>query len=270
MEKLVHLQTTGLIQSTSLKSRRSSSHFLVGPVIVASLLLLQVRNASARSPLMNKPNANQNLNRALPVFSSALVGRSEGTCFSPQTKCDDKLVQLIRSASRTLEIAVFDITNDSITNSIIDQSKHINVRVIVDRRQSKGRSSTVSALVQAGVDVRLGSQRGIMHNKFTIADLAVMETGSYNYTNNATKNNNENQIYLTSQTLIADYETYFNDMWSHAIPIDSADALLIERFATDEQMALPQEHLHSPEHDMRGSYPSCSQNLRRGTICVMP
>ena len=52
-----------------------------------------------------------------------------------------------------------------------------------------------------------------MHNKFTIVDLKQIETGSYNYTFNATMNNLENQIYLSDESLVKKFSEEFEKMW---------------------------------------------------------
>lgn len=139
-------------------------------------------------------------------------------CFSPEGNCDVKLWKLIQSAKVSLDVAVFDITHDKIAHEIMVASKRIPVRVITDRRQAKGQHSVVSTMIKAGVDVRLGRQRGIMHNKFSIVDGRMVQTGSFNYTDGASTKNNENQIYLSAPGVVAQYQSRFDALWSEATP----------------------------------------------------
>ncbi len=142
------------------------------------------------------------------------------TCFSPDEPCDVKLVKFIQSAAKSLDVAIFDLTLDQIAHHLLVQSKKIPVRVVVDKRQSKGQHSLVRTLIKGGVAVRLGSQRGVMHNKFTIVDGRRIETGSFNYSNNAARNNNENQVYLDSPMIVARFKKRFETLWLEGRPAE--------------------------------------------------
>lgn len=137
----------------------------------------------------------------------------EEACYSPDEPCDLKLVKFIDSARASIDVAVFDITHDQIVHHLLLQARKIPVRIVVDRRQSKGEHSLVRTLIKGGANVRIGRQRGVMHNKFTIVDGRMIETGSYNYTNNATENNAENQIYLAKPAIVARYKERFEKLW---------------------------------------------------------
>ena len=139
-------------------------------------------------------------------------------CFSPEGNCDVKLWKFIQGAKASLDVAVFDLTHDKIAHEIMVASKRIPVRVIVDRRQAKGQYSDIKTLIKAGVDVRLGQQRGIMHNKFSIVDGKMIQTGSFNYTDGASTKNNENQIYLSTPGIVQRYRERFEEMWARAAP----------------------------------------------------
>jgi len=144
------------------------------------------------------------------------------TCFSPTEQCDVKLSLFLRKAKKSLDVAIYAINLPGTTEALISTSKHLKVRVVVDRVQSKGKKSTVPELVAAGVQVRYGVQKGsgIMHNKFSIVDGAEVELGSFNYTEHAASVNHENQFYTDASIVVARYQAYFEELWSggHAAP----------------------------------------------------
>lgn len=146
------------------------------------------------------------------------VPKDQEVCFSPDEPCDQKLIKFIQSAQKSIDIAIYDITLDKLAHEILVASKKIPVRIVVDRRQSKGNHSLVPLLIKAGAQVRFGRQRGIMHNKFTIVDGKMIETGSFNYTNHATVANNENQIYLSNPDIVERYKKRFEEIWGKAVP----------------------------------------------------
>lgn len=137
-------------------------------------------------------------------------------CFSPDGGCDVKLWKFLQSAQKSIDIAVFDLTHEKITHEIAVAAKRIDVRVVVDRRQAKGEHNLVSTLIKAGVNVKYGVQRGIMHNKFVIVDGARLETGSFNFTGGASERNQENQIYLADAKVVAQYRERFEKIWENA------------------------------------------------------
>ncbi len=155
------------------------------------------------------------------AFNEATVSlpTDQEICFSPHEPCDIKLWKFIQSAQKSLDIAIYDITHVKITHEILVASKRIPVRVLVDQRETKDKHSLVDLLVKGGVEVRLGTQRGIMHNKFTIIDGVKLETGSYNYTDGATFKNNENQIYLFTPTVVQKYAKHFDEIWNEGRPM---------------------------------------------------
>ncbi len=146
----------------------------------------------------------------MKTFSNSFV------CFSPDEACDLKLVDFIRSAKTSIDVAVFDITHPQIVHEILLASRKIPVRVLVDKRQSRGQHSSVSTFLRAGANVRSGRQRGIMHNKFMIVDGEKVETGSFNYTHGATFKNQENQIYFSNEVLVSRYQERFEKMWKES------------------------------------------------------
>lgn len=137
-------------------------------------------------------------------------------CFAPDEPCDVKLIKFIDSATRKIDVAIFDITLDQVAHRLLVASKKLPVRILVDRKQAKTQHSLVPLLIKAGAKVRFGRQRGIMHNKFTIVDDRMVETGSFNYSNGAAFKNNENQIYLAQPEIVERYRKRFETLWEES------------------------------------------------------
>ncbi len=138
------------------------------------------------------------------------------TCFAPDEPCAIKLRKFIESANTSIDVAIYDVNEDQVVHALLVQSKKVSVRVLVDRRQSKGNHSAVALLLKAGVKVRCGYQSGIMHNKFAIVDGKRLETGSFNYTNHASRSNQENQVYLSTPAVVGRFKARFQKMWDEA------------------------------------------------------
>lgn len=182
-------------------------------ILLMSLILCVSAHAFVKNKTKNPIHEiTSSLERKVNEFKTELPQDLE-VCFSPDEPCDLKLLKFIESAEKSIEVAVFDINLDQIVHALILKSKKINVRVLVDKRQSKGQHSLVQTLVKGRVKVRYGSQRGVMHNKFVIIDQKFLETGSFNYTNHAYKANQENQIYIHNPAVIDRYLKRFEQSW---------------------------------------------------------
>jgi phosphatidylserine/phosphatidylglycerophosphate/cardiolipin synthase-like enzyme len=142
------------------------------------------------------------------------------TCFSPDEPCSEKLLQFISSAEKSLDIAIYSISLDDLANELIKKSKTIKVRIVCDKVQAHGMKSKVKDLLENGVSIRYGKQKGLMHDKFTIVDSSMLETGSFNYTNNAANSNQENQIYLADAGVVSRFAERFEQMWEESVEID--------------------------------------------------
>lgn len=165
-------------------------------------------------------HARKRRNRPLGMLASKMEAAlvkppvDQEICFSPEEPCDIKLTKFVASAEKTIDLAIYDLNLDEVVHQLLVQSKKIKVRVLADRKQAKGSHSAIPLLIKAGVSLRFGHQRGIMHNKFVIVDGKMVETGSFNHTFHAASANNENQIYLAAPEIVRRYRDRFEKIWS--------------------------------------------------------
>lgn len=135
--------------------------------------------------------------------------------FSPSQKCENQLVELIDGSSQTIDAAVYSINNTNIVDALKKAHKRgVKIRILTDRMQASGKSSKVRELHDGGINIRVHSKHKIEHNKFAIFDGKTASTGSYNWTNPATKKNSENCVFFTDDVkVITDYQNRFNYLW---------------------------------------------------------
>jgi len=90
----------------------------------------------------------------------------------------------------------------------------VEVKIVFDKSQG---SYSQYALLKAGIGVRNDTNPdGIMHNKVAIIDNRIVITGSFNWTNSAENNNNENLIVIRSVDVASIYESEFQDIWNQS------------------------------------------------------
>ncbi|AFM41958.1 hypothetical protein Desaci_3050 [Desulfosporosinus acidiphilus SJ4] len=122
----------------------------------------------------------------------------------------------INSAKSTLDIAIYSLTKKDIVESIITAKKRgVNVRIITDRTEAKTKAqgSELSLLKRAGIPIKENTHSGLMHMKVSIIDKSVLTTGSYNYTQNASTENDEVLVIIHDSGIAAKWTDEFQQMW---------------------------------------------------------
>ena len=132
--------------------------------------------------------------------------------FTPSTQCEQNIIAEINKAQK-MDIAVYSISNAQIVDSLIDaHNRGAKIRIISDKTQAKVKGSLVEKLKSAGIPVVTNKKHKIEHNKFAVFDGRYVETGSYNYTNNASKFNSENCVFFDQ--LGEEYSRRFEYLWN--------------------------------------------------------
>jgi len=128
------------------------------------------------------------------------------------------LVSIISSAKKTLDIAIYSITDQAIGNAIIaDKKRGVVVRIISDKTESgnKYQKALLTTLKNAKIPIKINSHSGLMHMKVTIVDNSVVTTGSFNYSNAAETTNDEVFVVLNNSTEAKDFDNEFVSMWNN-------------------------------------------------------
>ncbi len=144
-------------------------------------------------------------------------GLHEGT--SP---VEQLLLDLLRRSQQTLDVAIYDIDLESVTDALVQAAERgVRVRMVVESEQMRSQQATKKAAVEkllgAGIPLVADRPNGLMHNKFTVADGRWVQTGSWNYTFSETYRNNNNAIVIESQELAANYTAEFEKMFERRL-----------------------------------------------------
>lgn len=164
----------------------------------------------------------------LCMAPSGLGGGGSGTqvFFSPapltQESIRDEIIKRINLSRKSIDIAIYVFTAGPIAQALLDAKKRgVRIRIILDKMQikrgTKGRSE-YGFLVDNGFNPKVlsGIERfGIMHNKIAIYDGQVVQTGSYNWSDNAESNSWENAVFIDDASVAQKFRDYFQRMWNY-------------------------------------------------------
>lgn len=135
-------------------------------------------------------------------------------CFSERHDCAKRLVRLLDGARGSLDICVFTITHDDISDAILRAvARGVAIRLISDDTKATDTGSDIDRLLHAGVDVRVDRSQYHMHHKFAIFDRNVLLNGSFNWTRGAAMNNAENFVLLSDRRLLDQFQHEFELLW---------------------------------------------------------
>lgn len=145
-------------------------------------------------------------NEAAPVVSSAY--------FSPGDACLRRLGDLMRGCKATLDICVFTIADDRLTDAILEcHARGVQVRVVSDNDKQHDSGSDIQRLRDHDVPVRLDDAPYHMHHKFALFDGRLLANGSFNWTRSATTNNDENLVVTDDANLVRVFGLQFGKLW---------------------------------------------------------
>jgi phosphatidylserine/phosphatidylglycerophosphate/cardiolipin synthase-like enzyme len=143
---------------------------------------------------------------AAPIVSSAY--------FSPGDTCLRRLSDLMRGCRETLDICVFTIADDRLTDAILlCHARGVQVRVVSDDDKQYDSGSDIQRLRDRGVPVRLDDTPHHMHHKFALVDGRVLANGSFNWTRSATEKNDENLVVTDDANLVRVFGLQFDKLW---------------------------------------------------------
>lgn len=191
-------------------NKKNLCKLLIG-VLAVSLLLYGCSNKAA--------NAKQNT-QAVQNESTQTKGNNQiETYFTRKDgNLDQILIKEMNTAQKNLNVAIYSLTKEDIANAIMDAKKRgADVKIITDKQESqtKAQKAILDKLKQDGIPVKINSHAGLMHLKVTVIDDKTTCGGSYNYTANATKENDENLIIMRDPSIVSDYVNEFNNMWNN-------------------------------------------------------
>ena len=136
------------------------------------------------------------------------------THFSPDDDCVGRLRGMFAAAKQAIDICVFTITDDRISDRILAAHRRgIAVRIITDNDKSGDAGSDIDRLADRGIPVRIDFSPFHMHHKFAVFDRTRLLTGSYNWTRTAAKENEENFLITDDPRLVQSFAATFEKLW---------------------------------------------------------
>lgn len=149
------------------------------------------------------------------IFSFTSAFAESNAYFTPSLECENNLIKRIDNAQNSIDAAIYAINNKDVIKALKQAHKRgVKIRILTDRLQAGQRTSKVKDIHEYGINIRVHSKNKIEHNKFAVFDFKEVLTGSYNWTEPASKKNSENCIFINrNKKAVREYHDRFNYLW---------------------------------------------------------
>ena len=137
--------------------------------------------------------------------------------FSPEDKVVEKILPRLKAAATSIDFMAFSFTDDDLGQAVMDRAKAgVKVRGVFENTGSETQYSEYGKMKQAGLDVMQDGNPYLMHHKVFIIDGKTVVLGSFNFSQNAETENDENLIIVDDPSLAAQFTAEFGRVYATA------------------------------------------------------
>jgi phosphatidylserine/phosphatidylglycerophosphate/cardiolipin synthase-like enzyme len=138
--------------------------------------------------------------------------------FSPQDGTLEHILNAVNAAQKSIYFMAYSFTSDGLAEALIERAKSgVSVTGVFDKDQYHSNVGTeFDSLREAGIEVYLDGNPRLMHHKVIIIDQEIVITGSYNFSNNAEHDNDENSLIIHNQDIAAKYLKEFQQIYEQS------------------------------------------------------
>jgi len=137
--------------------------------------------------------------------------------FSPEDDVDQKIIAWLEKAQRTIDFMAFSFTDDDIGARVLAKAKAgVAVRGVFETTGSETQFSEYGRMKAAGLDVWQDGNPYLMHHKVFIIDGETVIFGSFNFSQNAAQENDENLLIVDAKGLADRFVAEFGRVYAQA------------------------------------------------------
>jgi phosphatidylserine/phosphatidylglycerophosphate/cardiolipin synthase-like enzyme len=138
--------------------------------------------------------------------------------FSPDDGVLNALAPLLSSAQKSIYFLAYSFTSNDLGEIVRNKAAAgLTVEGVMDEEQVKSNQGTeYDPFLQAGLKVRKDGNSGLMHHKVFIIDGKIVAFGSYNFSQSAELNNDENLIIVYNEAIAQQFLLEFQRVWKVA------------------------------------------------------
>lgn len=138
----------------------------------------------------------------------------------------EKVLAEVNQAQESIHFMVFSFTDDDLGTLIIQKAAAgVLVEGIFESTGASTEYSECNRLLQSGISVMLDGNPRVFHHKVIVIDGETVIFGSFNFTANADKQNDENILIIHDAGLAQQFEMEYQRMKLLAVPPEGDSCL---------------------------------------------
>lgn len=146
-----------------------------------------------------------------------IEGVSIENYFAPEDGVSEKIVARLKRAAATIDFLAFSFTDDAMGKAVRERAQAgVKVRGVFENTGSETEYSEFGAMKKQGLDVWQDGNPYLMHHKVFIIDGKTVVLGSFNFSQNADTENDENLIILDDPALAQQFTGEFMRVYDQA------------------------------------------------------
>jgi phosphatidylserine/phosphatidylglycerophosphate/cardiolipin synthase-like enzyme len=148
--------------------------------------------------------------RQVPFPVIQANGATIRTFFSPRGGGQEAILDVLSKARKRIRFMTFSFTDKAVADLMIrKRAEGVVVEGVYDQCLAYGQYSTKKMLGDNGIVTRHDGNEALLHHKVIIVDDTVV-TGSFNFSANADKSNNENMLIVDNAAVAVAYNQEFD------------------------------------------------------------
>jgi phosphatidylserine/phosphatidylglycerophosphate/cardiolipin synthase-like enzyme len=132
--------------------------------------------------------------KGVPYPRLTIGGARIETYFASEDDPSGRIIELLRSARTRIDFLAFSFTHEAIGQALLDRAADVKVRGVFETTGSETRFSEFGKLRQAGLEVYQDGNPYVMHHKVFVVDERITLFGSFNFSDSAASDNDENLL----------------------------------------------------------------------------
>ena len=137
--------------------------------------------------------------------------------FAPEDGVAEKIIARLNKAQKTIDFMAFSFTDDAIGKTVRDRATaNVRVRGVFETTGSGTKFSEYGAMKAAQLDVWQDGNPYLMHHKVFIVDGQTVILGSFNFSQNAETENDENLLIVDDAGLAQAFTAEFGRVYEQA------------------------------------------------------
>ena len=137
--------------------------------------------------------------------------------FAPEDEVASKIFARLSKAQKTIDFMAFSFTDDNLGKIVIDRAKAgVQVRGVFETTGSETKFSEYGGMKAAGLDVLQDGNSYLMHHKAFVIDGQTVILGSFNFSQNAENENDENLLIVDDASLAQAFTAEFQRAYEQA------------------------------------------------------